>query len=161
MSVRETILTAAVVWAFGSSGAARAADLPVPYSTAPAAMASGVYASGNCAGCPSAPSRFAAHHKKPALVVGCCPGSCFGYFPTQWRKWDEACPPAYQVIGDVVQPPYLPPASDRAPAGKKNGDGLPPPRGIDPKNGIPMPPPAPGVGTLPSIPLYPGLGSKF
>jgi hypothetical protein len=173
MSVRKTILTAAVVWAFGSVGAARAADMPVPYSTAPAAMAAGPYLSQGCTGCaggglsrftagvPSCPDsacdtrRFQMHNKKPPYVVNLCPGGCFGYFPTQWRSWDEAC-----GVPEMPRPiPHLPPSSDRTPAGKKNGDGLPPPRPVDPKTGMPIPPP--GVGSLPSIPLYPGLGGKF
>jgi hypothetical protein len=45
--------------------------------------------------------------------------------------------------------PPIPPAN-------KNGDGVPPPRPVDPKTGMPMPPS--GMGLLPSIPPYPGPG---
>jgi hypothetical protein len=66
------------------------------------------------------------------------------------------------MIGETPPIPHLPPSSDRLPIDKKNGDGLPPPRVIDPKIGMPIPPPPPpGVGTLPSIPLYPGLGTRY
>jgi hypothetical protein len=181
MSGRKAILTAAVVLALGAARVARAADVPPPYSCAPAALAAGPCASqgctntgltrftASCRGVNSAcanssceTSRFPMHKKEP-YVVNLCPGGCFGHFQTQWRKWDEVCP--VQGVVEVMPPPIppLPPSSDRTPVDKKkNGDGLPPPRVIDPKIGMPIPPPPPpGVGTLPAVPLYPGLGSRY
>src|SRR4029453_12454050 len=37
--------------------------------------------------------------KKAPYPVTLCPGACFGYFQTQWRKWDEVCPYPYLGIG--------------------------------------------------------------
>jgi hypothetical protein len=147
MSVRKTVLAAAVVVALGTSGAASAAD-GVPYSTAPAALC------GPC-GTSMGVSRFPKHKKDPCYSVPMCPGSCFGYFPTQWRRWDEACL-SPQVIGELPPAiPHLPGASDRPPQDKQNG--VPPPRVVDPKTGLLIPAP-PGIGSLPQVPLYPGLG---
>lgn len=41
-----------------------------------------------------------AHHKhcKP-YVTTLCPGACFGYFQTQWNRWEDVCPHPYQGIG--------------------------------------------------------------
>ena len=91
-------------------------------------------------------SRF--HKPKPPYTVNLCPGACFGYFPTQWRSWNEVCPPEAGLVTGPVQPP-IPPAS-------KNGDGIPQPRPVDPKTEMTTPPP--GMSPLPSIPPYPGPG---
>lgn len=63
--------------------------------------------------------------QKPATV---CPGSCFGYFRTQWSPWNQACPNwgtncAEPPVGAVAQPApvALPPVVAPAPA-----DAIPP-----------------------------------
>lgn len=41
--------------------------------------------------------------REPSL----CPGACFGYFQTQWHRWENVCPLPYQGIGvsdDPVRP---------------------------------------------------------
>ena len=187
MSVHKKMLLVAVVWACASAGQARAADVqPVPvYSTAPAALAAGPCVSqAGCGTCATGLSRFTAgfrgapscnkslcdtrwlhlQHRKEPYVVTLCPGACFGYFQTQWRKWDDVCPYPYQGsgVGDAARGPvpYLPSASDRPPQDpKKNGNGLPPPRVVDPKTGMPIPPP--NGGGLPQIPQYPGPGGRY
>jgi hypothetical protein len=64
-------------------------------------------------------------HKAP-YPVSLCPGACFGYFQTQWRKWDEVCPYPYTGIG-VSDAPRLPGVVP-----PKTGE-LAPPRPLDPK----------------------------
>jgi len=80
------------------------------------------------------------HKDKGPYVTNLCPGACFGYFQTQWRKWDEVCPYPYQGTGVTDAPkrptPALPSIYDRLPVEKKGT--LPEPRPIDPKTGIPM-----------------------
>ena len=89
-----------------------------------------------------------------------CPGACFGYFQTQWTRWEDVCPLPYQGVGLSDAPPpapgYLTPVRPngtlpKMPDPKKpNGTGseLPPPR------------PAPGTGMpmVPSIPTPPKPG---
>jgi len=84
--------------------------------------------------------------KKGYYPVNLCPGACFGYFQTQWRKWDEVCPYPYLGQG-VTDAPRLP--GTTAP---KPGE-LTPPRPFDPKMGDPK-----KVGSLdiPTIPTVPG-----
>ncbi len=94
-------------------------------------------------------------HKEP-FVVQLCPGACFGYFQTQWRRWDEVCPYPYQGmnVSDSPKPPtpYLASPSERMPPRKTSDSGvLPLPRPVDPKTGLPIEPP-PGGG-LPPIPM--------
>jgi hypothetical protein len=91
-------------------------------------------------------------HKKGPYPVHLCPGSCFGYFQTQWRKWEDVCPYPYVGTGPTVtsagQPLPLP------------GAPLTPPRPVDPKTGDPkMPEPKKpetkklGGSDLPLIPV--------
>jgi hypothetical protein len=182
MSTRTWVLTAAVLLVAGSG--ARAADpTPIPgYLAPPTGPVAQPYvqSGGTCATCghgrggvvsalrggcglhgssckPTCPT-----HNKPPYVVNLCPGACFGYFQTQWRRWDEVCPYPYQGTGvsDAARPPspFLPSpsVSDRPPVDKKGKDGgaLPDPRPIDPKTGKPIVPPP--SGGLPPIPPPPG-----
>ena len=71
----------------------------------------------------------------PPREVILSPGACFGYYPTQWRSWEEACgiAPTQLVPGTI---PTFPPSSDTVPG--KNGL-RPDPRSVDPmkmKSGI-------------------------
>jgi hypothetical protein len=97
-------------------------------------------------------NRFGHKNKNEPFQVNLCPGACFGYFQTQWRKWDDVCP--YPYLGTGVSDAPKPPA----PALPKSGTPLTPPRPIDPKKM-----PAPGVGALPAIPTVsePVLLNKF
>lgn len=195
MSFRIRILLAAgCCLALGR--VASASDVPaLPlYSSSPAALAGGGCAtpagSGVAgltrytAGCRGVPkcntgdcdtTRFQGHRQKDPYVVNLCPGACFGYFPTQWRSWEEVCPTGVAIDPHKAVPPYVPPASDRPlpdmklPDVKKNGDGVPAPRTVDPKTGMgaTLPPPSVSVmpsstgGVLPTIPAYPGLNSRY
>jgi hypothetical protein len=91
--------------------------------------------------------------KKAPYPVTLCPGSCFGYFQTQWRKWDEVCPYPYLGQG-VSDAPRQPGAA--APARPGTGGELTPPRPLDPKMTDPKMPEK--TGSLPPIPVVP---SKF
>jgi hypothetical protein len=122
-----------------------AADIPMvpppvagqysqPAATAPpgncptcASAASHATGSKSCSTCGS---HWFQHHTKGPYVVELCPGACFGYFQTQWRKWDDVCPYPYQGIGvsDAPKPvaPVLPNIG-------KPGTTIPGPRPVDPK----------------------------
>jgi hypothetical protein len=175
MRAGNRILVAAVIWACGGNASAADNYGVSVYSTAPAALAAGPCAApAGCAtsggglrcaaGLPDCNaarcggSRF--HKARPPYPVTLCPGACFGYFPTQWRKWDEVCPTPNNtgMMLDPMKPP-LPPSSDDMPPEKpKNGNGVPPPRPVDPKGGMPGPLP---VSSLPTIPPYPGPATRY
>jgi hypothetical protein len=99
-------------------------------------------------GCATCGSAWFQKHEKGPYVVNLCPGACFGYFQTQWRKWDDVCPYPYQGIGVTDAP--------RPPAPALPGTTLPGPRPvepkIDPKTGKPM-----TMNGYPQIPV-PGNG---
>jgi hypothetical protein len=91
-------------------------------------------------------------HKKGPYPVHLCPGSCFGYFQTQWRKWEDVCPYPYVGSGPAVTSVGPPLPLPGAP--------LTPPRPVDPKTGDPKMPdpkkPDPkklGGSDLPLIPV--------
>jgi hypothetical protein len=56
-------------------------------------------ASSACDSC-KVKSLFHGFHKpcKP-YQTKLCPGACFGYFQTQWHRWDNVCPIPYQGVG--------------------------------------------------------------
>lgn len=106
-----------------------------------------VHANGVCTSCEVMPTattrmhlsgehRLHKHLKHlPPREVILSPGACFGYHPTQWRTWEEACgiAPTQLVPGTI---PTFPPSSDTVPG--KNGR-APDPRSVDPmkmKSGI-------------------------
>ena len=90
---------AATAAALASAGAsASAADVYAP-PVAPGAVAPAMPAcescqhgapKGNCSTCGN--KLLGNHRDKGPYPVTLCPGACFGYFQTQWRKWDEVCP---------------------------------------------------------------------
>lgn len=103
-------------------------------------------------------------HEKGPYVVTLCPGACFGYFQTQWRKWQDVCPYPYQGVGvsDSPRPPSpVLPALTTPPA---------PTMVVPPKSDAPIPGPKPVVPktgdsskpmsylNYPAIPL-PGSGN--
>jgi hypothetical protein len=84
-------------------------------------------AKSNCALCGKMLPGLLRKGQKAPFNVTLCPGSCFGYFQTQWRKWDDVCPYPYLGVG-VSDAPRLP----GAPL-PPQGSGLNPPRPLDPK----------------------------
>src|SRR5262245_2745222 len=107
--VRPAIAAMAVALAWSGVSAVVAADTtpgapPAVVGAAPAPVAPPAcescqtcqhgIAKKNCSVCDKWP-----HKNKPQYPVTLCPGACFGYFQTQWRKWDDACPYPYLGIG--------------------------------------------------------------
>jgi hypothetical protein len=160
MTSLRAILAATTLAAL-SSGYLRASDGPLTHKAPIVVVAS----ANGCATCESvspaaAPAhgygpreRHHARRNQPTCDVYLCPGSCFGYFPTQWRKWEDLCPQTYPgvVIPDATRPgspyPMIPPSSDKLP--KANGP-IPDPRLVPPMKLMDQtipPPPAPVQGT--------------
>jgi hypothetical protein len=160
MTLPKSIFAAAiaVVLAAGSGTNLGAADIPmvpapvagqysqpattVPPGGCPTCAAASSQSMG-AKSCPNCGSHWFQHHTKGPYVVNLCPGACFGYFQTQWRKWDDVCPYPYQGIGvsDAPKPvaPVLPGIS-------KPATTIPTPRPVDTK-------PMSSNYTLPSIPV--------
>ena len=90
------------------------------------------------------------HKNKGPYPVALCPGACFGYFQTQWRKWDDVCPYPYQGVGVGDAP--RPPVGVLNPRPSGGGGELSPPRPLDPKV---MPDPKKPGSDLPAIPPVP------
>lgn len=57
-----------------------------------------------------------------------CPGACFGYFQTQWHKWENVCPIPYQGVGLNDAPVRS--ATPTSPAAPKAGSDLPVPKAL-------------------------------
>lgn len=176
MTIHKSILASAItaVIALGSSGNLRAADNPIVTPPAPQyitpAGPQSIAPAGGCptcaapasttamstSGCKTCGSSWFHHHTKGPFEVNLCPGACFGYFQTQWRKWDEVCPYPYQGIGvsDAPKPPtpLLPiPGTtlpNPRPADTKPSDTKP----TDPKSSDAKPPMSSST-TLPQIPI--------
>jgi len=158
---------AAVVAALAWTGAtARAADVPAPVAPAyPGAAPVSVSADpAGCATCQHGASKGScatcsksliqgnfANRTKGMYQVNLCPGACFGYFQTQWRKWDEVCP--YPYLGTGVNDAPRPPAGVLNPKAPNSGGELNPPRPVDPKG---APEPKKTGSDLPPIPSVPG-----
>lgn len=136
---------------------APAADEPKVAAPAPvyAAPVAGDPAGGTCStcgkagptvGCSTCGKLLRGHarfgHKNEPFQVNLCPGACFGYFQTQWRKWEDACP--YPYIGHGVSDAPRRPTPPLA----QPGTGLGQPRTVDPKAGEPKK----VSGGLPPIP---------
>src|SRR5262245_4767778 len=148
MTTRKTIPSSALLALLLGSTDLQAADAPtsprgpvivVTASSGGCATCESIApAAGNCASCgPTHPS-ILQRHRSPS-ETNLCPGSCFGYFPTQWRKWEEVCPASYPgaITTDPHPPvpyPMIPPSSDKLP--KKSGMVPPPPPG-PPRVGTP------------------------
>jgi hypothetical protein len=129
--MRARTLTAALVLGLAWAAQARAGE------GTPAVI---VHPGGACTACEVLPStRAKPYHENPLLkhrkplppmTVTLCPGACFGYFPTQWRSWEDACGPFPHGPAGPGVTPMIPPASDMLPW--KNGS-APDPRTADPK----------------------------
>jgi hypothetical protein len=169
MTLHKSIPTAAVavVLALWTDNSLYAADYPsvpapvmgqagmattaAPVSGCPTCGTAGPRVTGSsCATCGS--SWFHKHDKGP-YVVNLCPGACFGYFQTQWRKWDDVCPYPYQGIGvsDAPRPP-----APALPGISKPGTTIPGPRPVEPKTSDSKP--MSYFNQLPPIPV-PGNGN--
>src|SRR5688572_30493902 len=125
---------AAFAWGGSSAPAADTTPPPPPVTVSAVPVTVGVGAPG-CASCDTcAHGAVKGHcdacgklgsvlHKggKAPFPVTLCPGSCFGYFQTQWRKWDEVCP--YPYLGTGVSDAARVPG---APVGPRPGELAPP-----------------------------------
>lgn len=172
MKVRTFLIPLAVAAAFAWSGSTvSAADVTAPLAPVLSAAPVSVgmpgcetcqgSAGGDCALCKHGAVRSKCDvcgkllgsnlhkhkHKNDPFPVTLCPGACFGYFQTQWRKWDEVCPYPYTGIGvsDAARPSGgyanpLPPGSGLAPPRPLDGKVMPEPKKVD----LPAIPPAPG-----------------
>lgn len=172
--VRSALVAMAGALAWAGASSALAADVtpptpPVVVGAAPVSVGDpgcatcqtcqhGI-AKSKCATCGRLFGSNLHRDKKAPYPVTLCPGACFGYFQTQWRKWDEVCPYPYLGVGVSDAP--------RQPAGVLNPPpgGLTPPRPLDPKMTDPkMPDPKKadpkktGGTALPPIPV---VQSKF
>jgi len=138
MSARIATFTAVLV--LSGFGIARAADAPASYGTSAVVVQPGGACTScevvpmactkiKCTGC--VPNWLDKHHPLPPKPVDLCPGACFGYFPTQWRRWEDACPYPFTMNNDMPHPaiPTIP-SSDTWPG--KNGR-IPDPRPFEPK----------------------------
>jgi len=67
-----------------------------------------------CDTCGKVRKSFFHHHKTcTPYQTTLCPGACFGYFQTQWHRWENVCPIPYQGVGLTdapirVAPPTIP-----------------------------------------------------
>lgn len=164
LAVRAAVLAMAV----GYVGIAVAADEPI--RVAPAAPAVEVCptctdgAAGapcgkdTCRSCGKHGHRAGCNPPKP-IAGQLRPGACFGYFQTQWHRWEDVCPLPYQGVGLNDAPRRLPAAAPGAlPAPAPKSDAPAP--GTNP---MPMPkgtgatPP----GTIPPLPIPPVPENKF
>lgn len=151
---------AVVGLAAGYMGLATAADQPVVVApAAPAAEVCPTCTAGEAGGvaCGKAGCKKCngCNPKKP--VVGQLrPGACYGYFQTQWHRWEDVCPIPYQGVGINDAPlraptplPYSTPRSD-APAKAA-------PAPMPMTNPMPM---QPKTGGIPGIPTPDGKFGK-
>jgi hypothetical protein len=137
MSTRYHWLTAASIVLLWAIPAGRASD--APRSAAPLLVVtkgSGgtcEVVGGSCEPCRTGSSGIL-HRRKAPNDVTLCPDACFGYFPTQWRKWEDACPIPFVPTGGPRVMPLIPTDSDKMPM--KNSS-IPGYRPFDPRNPMP------------------------
>ena len=157
---------AALLVSFAGSGRSIAADVPAPPSLVgtpktytafetPIAAAPPVHAtpaypaatmpfaavSPGCSSCQTKTGFFSKHRPCDGRAMSINPDTCFGFYHTQWSRWEDVCPipappgiPAAPVIAPTVVVPAKPAAEPKAKE-LKNSD-------------APLPRPSP----LPSIP---------
>ncbi|HEX4608452.1 MAG TPA: hypothetical protein VH092_09620 [Urbifossiella sp.] len=161
----------------GYVGLAVAADEPIrvapaapvvvePCPTCTAGPAGAPCDKAGCTTCGRAGHRAGCNPKKP--VVGQLrPGACFGYFQTQWHRWEDVCPLPYQGVGLADAPRGIPTTGPSGPAVMPKIDNTIPKSDLPaPKTGNPLPklnpmPVPPGTsGGVPSIPM-PVVPDKF
>jgi hypothetical protein len=139
-SMRLFLLPVAVaITVLGYSGTASAADQPA-IAAGPAMV--GAPAAG-CATCNATPAncntcgnanKSIFHRTKTCTPyqTHLCPGQCFGYFQTQWHRWENVCPIPYQGVGLTDAPVRAGPATNIPPAAapKNTGSDVPVPKGL-------------------------------
>ena len=135
---------AVAITALGFSGTVRAADQP-----GTAAAPTMVEEFRGCATCNSAAAacdscgkvkKSLFHHHKTCTPyqTTLCPGACFGYFQTQWHRWENVCPIPYQGVGLTDAPARATPAIPPVVVPKATGSDGPVPKPL------PMVPTVPG-----------------
>lgn len=131
---------------FGFVNAASAADQPAaPVGASPTMVedfrgcATCNSAAAACDSCGKAKKAWFHHHKTcTPYVTHLCPGACFGYFQTQWHRWENVCPIPYQGVGLTDAPVRAAPPVNVVVPPKTVGSDVPLPKNL------PMVPMVPG-----------------
>ncbi len=160
---------AVLVMAVGYVGIAVAADEPIRIApTAPVAEVCPTCTDGAAGapcgktGCRTCGGKLFGHRagcNPPKPIAGQLrAGACFGYFQTQWHRWEDVCPLPYQGVGLNDAPRRLPtaavPGALPAPTPQPKSDAPAPAANPMPKGtGTP--------GTIPQLPVPPMPESKF
>ncbi|HEV7215241.1 MAG TPA: hypothetical protein VGP33_08955, partial [Chloroflexota bacterium] len=127
------------ITALATSGFVSAADQAAV--AGPAAIVGAAPGGAGCATCNNAGAADCAtcgkshrsifHHTKTCkpYQTQLCPGACFGYFQTQWHRWENVCPIPYQGVGlnDAPVRPARPSTTLPIP---KSGSDLPVPKAL-------------------------------
>jgi len=142
-------------------GAAGTSAAPCPTCAAPVGTPCGPSCTAAAKGCKT-------HFGRTVMPFQAklCPGACFGYFQTQWSRWEEVCPLPHQGQGLTDAPaarttPVAPVTPVRPPSTEPKKH--PEPKPIDQKfnkdgkNGELLPPRPSGTGTVP-MPVGRGTG---
>ena len=97
------------------------------------------------------------------------PGTCYGYYPTKWRRWEEACPTGNGcAAGLSTAMPILVETAPIAPLPTPMPAPIPPAKDPIPKPDVSQeaapisvaPAPLPMIGTTPAIPVKPAEHGK-
>jgi len=139
-----SIPVAVTVTVLGMSDVLAAADQPGAAPKAPTMVedfrgcATCNSAAAACDTCGKVHKSLFHHHKTcTPYQTTLCPGACFGYFQTQWHRWENVCPIPYQGVG----------LSDAA---VRSGPPVLVPKTTGSDGPIPNPKP------LPTVPMVPG-----
>ncbi|MBX9622246.1 MAG: hypothetical protein K2X82_00375 [Gemmataceae bacterium] len=131
---------------------AAAGDGPVFRGAGHGTATGSACADGNCekhftrhgSDCPTCLNgRFGIGFRHRPTVPTLAPGACFGYFPTQWNRWEDVCPLPYAGAPE-------PPPGPKAPKTAALPDPRPAGDGTDPKgkgSDQPINPKGNGTGT--------------
>jgi hypothetical protein len=163
-----TVPVAGLIASLGVVGSVRAGD-PLPVA-APA----GPFAAPAVVGCSNCPGGFLRNHQlntrhRQPHVTQLAPGACFGYFQTQWHRWDDVCPIPYQGITPLpapAAPPTIPIVPPMPMDAKGKGSDAPPPQPSK-SSKVVLPPAAAPVKSAPAplpipapLPPPPGYGAR-
>ncbi len=97
------------------------------------------------------------------------PGTCYGYYPTKWRRWEEACPTGSGCA--AISPSAMPIIVETAPSAPLPTPmpaPIPPAKDPIPKSDVSQeaapisiaPAPLPMIGATPAIPVKPAEHGK-